>query len=323
MKDKLDQLIDDLLVDLADLKEDSNREAQFRISSFPYCPLRRLLFTGDYQESFSSNFYTTIGTAIHENLQRWLIKGSFKEKVFSCWRIVETGEIIGPCLYRDIPKKYSNYAIQYEEITIAYNGLSGHVDLVVELLPNTYVVIDFKSTNLGLKKRQYPAGEWKNKYPASRNSIIQISCYSTLLKTLFKINVVAWCLVYIDRGDPIRNKTSFHKVLRPWNKKKHNDFLSKIDQACLNNKRLLKLNTILNTKKNYSSTARELLVKLVKNRPCTDEDSYDEWMAYGFHSYKRTKEEERRGGTKDGECVLKKQCLKGNKSCFKAVLSRL
>lgn len=320
MRDKLDHLIDSLLVDMSTQTEPSTRKSEFRISSFPYCPIRSLLYSKGGDESFNMEFYTSIGTAVHETLQKWLTKGNFKDKIFACWKIKETGEVIGPCLYRDIPSKYNNYTILYEEITINYNGLSGHVDLVIELLPGMFVVIDFKTTNLSDKKKRFP-GEWQTKYPASQSSIIQISSYSTLLRELFGLNIVAWCLIYIDRGDVISTRHNFHKVLKPWNKKKHKNFLEFIDKACDNNKRLAKLKKILDKDaEEYSPKANKLLTRIVEHRPCTDEDSYSSWMDYGFHKGYTKRESP---GVKKGECELKKFCLKGNKSCMKAIASRL
>jgi hypothetical protein len=319
-KSILDGLIDAVLLDMSQGVDPTfRRKSEFRISGFPYCPIRSLLFKGDGFAQFRSEFYTSIGTAVHNTLQKYLRHGNFKDKIFACWKIVETGEIIGPCKFSDIPAKYHNYTIEYEEITINYNGLSGHVDLVIEILPGKYIVIDFKTTNLR-KTQSYR--EWQKYYPASRSSIMQISAYSTLLKTQFGLNIVAWCLVYIDRGDVINDARSFHKVLRPWNKKKHNQMLGWIDLSCKSNKLLQKLNKILESgKTKFSERANELLEKIIRNRPCQSEEDYAEFMDYKFYKGKSKFGED--SGVKNGDCVLLKSCLKGNKSCRKAINQHL
>lgn len=319
-KSILDGLIDTVLVDMSQQIDPTFRKkTEFRISSFPYCPLRSLLFKGDGHPTFRMEFYTSIGTAVHSTIQKYLRHGNFKDKIFACWKIVETGEVIGPCKYEDIPAKYSNYTIEYEEVTISYNGLSGHVDLILELLPGKFVVIDFKTSNLTKNKRY---NKWQRFYPSSKSSIIQISSYSTLLKELFDLNVVAWCLVYVDRGDVISDKYSYHKVLRPWNRKKHKNMLSWIDLSCKTNKTFVKLNKILESgKSTYSERADKLLNRLIINRPCKSMDDYESFMNYAFYKGKSRYGEN--PGVKNGDCILLKSCLKGNKSCKKAVLQHL
>jgi len=323
---KLEQLIDTFMLSVGEAKKPSTRTPEFRISSMPYCPIRRLLFNKPGNDSFSMNFYTSIGTAVHETIQSWAtISEEAREKIFSCWKIKETGEVVGPCFYKDIPKKYSNYTIEYEEITIKYRGLSGHVDLVLEILPNKYMLIDFKTTNLTRNKLREPY-TWRNKYPASTSSIIQISSYSSLLTKEFGLNIIGWCLIYVDRGDVISHNDSYHKVMKPWNKKKTKKFMKYIDQACDNNKRFIKLNKLLDKSDRYSSKADSLLKEIVKNRPCVDETTYDEFMGKGFYRGPQTAESRKQDlsrGIKNGDCVLKPFCLKSNKSCLNAIHRKL
>lgn len=325
MKNKINQLLDSFLVSMSQTKVPSNRKKEFRISSFPYCPIRRLIFNELANESFKMSFYTSIGTAVHETIQKWItLNPDIRDKVYACWKIVELNEVIGPCLYKDIPRKYHNYTIEYEEITITYRGLSGHVDLVIEILPGKYLIVDFKTSNLTKNKIRYPM--WQNMYPASRSSIIQISSYSSLLTQEFGLDVIGWCLVYVDRGDVISQATSYHKVLKPWNKKKTKRFMKFIDKACDNNKLVLKLNKILDKSKGYSEEGNKLLKSIVKNRPCVDDKTYDEWMDYAFYKGVQTadsKKEDLKRGVVNGECVLKKYCLKSDKSCLKAVSDKL
>ena len=316
-KDLLENQLDAMLVDMASQKITTNKVSDFRASSLPNCPIRSLLFT-QKTDSYSMGFYTSIGTAVHETAQKWLAVGDFKGKIFSCWKALETGEVIGPCFKDEIPKSWDNYTVLYEEITIQYKGLSGHVDLVVELLPGMYVVVDFKTTGLeGKKRRGYG---WQKQYPASRSSIIQISTYAALLRKIFKLNIVAWCLVYVDREKVINSPRDYHKVLRPWNSKKHKHMLELIDAACEREKPFRKLLKILNETDEFSSKAVNLLKDMVINRPCVDEESYNEWIDYKFYQGPGGKGEE---GVKDGKCVMRNSCLKGNRAAYEAIKRRL
>lgn len=312
MRDRIEHQLDAMLLDMASQKRPSAKNGQigdFRVSSMPFCPLRELLFT-ERTDSFSMSFYTTIGTAFHENAQTWLARSGFSGKIFSCWKCPRCGHLTEPMFKPTGGCSCGcNEDWLYEEITIKYRGLSGHVDLVVELLPGKFVVVDFKTTNLTKKKQR--AG-WQNEFPASRSSITQISCYSTLLRKLFKLNIVAWCLVYIDRGDVIRTEQNYHKVLRQWTPRKHTNMLQLIDRACDHNRTLRRLEALLKGD-SYSPQAVKLLKHMVVNRPCKCDASYNEWMGYKFSKYPD------KGTRKDGQCLLKKACLTNNRAAYVAV----
>lgn len=314
---RIEDALDSMLIDMSQQKITYNKPKEFRVSGFPFCAIRNLLFTTS-TDSFSMGFYTSIGTAVHETAQKWLALSGFKGKIFACWKALETGEVIGPCFKDEIPKSWDNYTVVYEEITIKYRGLSGHVDLVVEILPGYFIVVDFKTTDLSGKKRTYP--NWRNYYPASRSSIMQISTYATLLRKIHNLNIVAWSLVYVDRGKVIQTKNDYHKVTVRWTPSKHKNMLRMINQACENNRTLVALNKLIAKSTGYSKAADDLLKDLVRNRPCVDDASYDAYMDYGFYSG-FTKEEAE--GVKKGKCVMKDHCLDSNKSCYKAVQRRL
>jgi len=316
LQKKLEDKLDTILVDMAKQRKVYTKTSDFRVSGLPICPLRTLLYN-ERADSYSMDFYTSIGTAVHETAQKWLSVGNFKNNIFACWKIKETGEILGPCFKDEIPEKYSNYTIEYEEITINYRVLSGHVDLVLEIFPGQYMVVDFKTTDLDGKKRRFST--WQNQYPASRSSIIQISTYSTLLRKLFKLNIVAWCLVYVDRGKVINSKDDYYKVTRPWTKMKHRNMLEHLDRACENNARLQRLNRMLEDSDEFNPKAVKVLKQLVVNRPCVDDESYNAWMDYKFFRKAGPGE----AGVFDGQCIMKKHCLSGSKACYSALKRQL
>ena len=316
-RQRIEDAIDSMLLDMSQQKIVRNKPKDFRVSGMPICAIRHLLFSKS-SESFSMDFHTSIGTAVHETTQKWLALGGYKGRIFACWKALETGEVIGPCFKDEIPKSWNNYTVVYEEITINYKCHSGHIDLVVELLPGHFVVIDFKTTDLSGKKRKYP--NWRNYYPASRSSIMQISTYATLLRVIYKLNIVAWSLVYVDRGKVITTKDDFYKVTVRWTPRKHKNMLKHINKACENNKTLVRLNNIIANNNSYSEEAVKLLKQLVINRPCTDEESYEEYMHYAFYQG-FTKEESE--GVRKGCCVLKDYCLDSNKAAYRAIQRKL
>ena len=317
LRGQLEQLIDAFMCDVASQKKEYIKKNDFRVSAFPFCPLRAFLFE-QRTDSYSMDFYTSIGTAVHETIQKWATISDFADKIYAVWQSVETGEVYGPCKQEDLPKSWDNYTLAYEEVTISYDGLSGHVDLIIEILPGKYIVIDFKTTDIGGKRVKFRS-KWQDQDPASRSSIIQISSYCSLLSKIHGLNIVAWCLIYVDRGKVIQGSRDYYKVLRPWNEKKTKNMLKHIDKACANNKRLQRLRKYMEESDDYSPKAVKTLKKMVVNRPCKDEESYDAWMDYKFFKMKGPGGE----GVTDGKCDLKKDCICGSKRAYKAVKARL
>lgn len=285
-QDFVDNRIDTLLVDMSKGTRPSDRAFAFRCSSLPFCPIRAFLGMDKGQESFGMDFYTGIGTAVHEVAQRWINRGNLADRVFARWKCSECSNITDPGFKPDSCPSCGcvHPAFGYEEVEITYRGLSGHVDLIYEIAPDKFVVMDFKTTNLSEAKKR---ANWQNNYPASPSSIVQIGAYCMMLRRVYGLDVVAWSLIYVDRGKAIASHKDYHKVTRPWGARKHLHMRRLVDRACANNETLNTLRSSIAAADGYSEAADQALRAVVRARPCRSDDSYRAWMAYKFHRFSK------------------------------------
>lgn len=309
---EIEHHIDSIMMEAAEAKEVRHVAPAFRCSSMPFCPLVNLLLD-TRTDSYSMDFYTTIGTAVHEVHQKWIPKTRFKDRVYGHWACKSCGQvhegkkgrpILMPADCNDCgPSDFT-----YVEITVKYKGLEGHIDMITEIMPGKFIIEDWKTTDLGGKKRKYP-GTWKNYYPSSKTYKVQIRTYASLLRRLWKMNVIATCLIFVDRGKVVQNKKDYHKVIWPWNEKKTEKHMIWVDAACANNEKLVELRGILEKSQGYSNRADRLLRHLVHNRPCTSEETYDKWMDAAFYG--------------ESSCPHKKACCKSDRASYDSILNAL
>ena len=312
MRKEIEHHLDSIMLEAASGEVVNKVQPQFRCSSLPFCPLVNLLLD-TRKESYSMDFYTSIGTAMHDLHQKWIPKTRFKDRVYGHWACKSCGQvhegkdgrpITMPADCRDCgPSDFT-----YVEVTVNYKGLSGHIDLITEISPGKFIISDWKSTDLSGKKRRYP-GTWRNYYPSSKTYKVQIKTYASLLKLLWGMNVVAWCLIFVDRGKVIKTKHDYHKVLAPWNDKKTKKHMRWIDQSCASNEKLIKLREVISKSDDFSPKADRLLKHLVHNRPCTSEETYDAYMDAAWYG--------------DTSCPHKKACCKSDRASYNSILDML
>lgn len=291
--------INSILLDISRLKETVPARTEFRCSSLPYCPIRTA-FLEKGEESFSKSFYVEIGTAVHKVVQHWMPKGRYRKDLFGVWKCPKCRKEHGPSHPPIKCEGCGGKELVYEEITLKYRNLSGHVDMITHIGNGRYVLWDFKTTDLVAKRKRGHISKFK----PSPNYFIQIRTYATLLRKLYGINIVAWTLVFIDRAKPIQALSDYHKIVRPWKKKNHAHQIRLIDAACDNNERYKKFIDALNASTEYNPKAVKALKQMVLHRPCKTEKTYDEWMGYGFYK---------------GECELKGPCLTSNKAAYRRI----
>lgn len=311
---EVESFINRFMVSTADLTLPNNRKPELRCSGLPFCPIRSFLELDKHEDSFNMEFYTSIGTAVHDTHQKWLTRSTFGGRIYGEWSCTNP-----ECNRQYPPQLQPKYCksckgkLQYKEITISYtpegkaSTLSGHVDMVVEISSGKYIVVDFKTTDLSGKKRKYPT-DWRDKYPSSPSYIVQISSYATLLRETLGLNIVATVLVFVDRANPIKRASDFYAYVKPWDENRHYKMLKWINLACSNHRKLRRLNRIINNSDFFSLKAMRSLQSMIATRPCTTPRSYSVYMEKKFY----------RGG-----CELKDACLESDKKVFKAVLEKI
>jgi len=260
-----------------------------RASGLPFCPITTFLRGGE-EENFEKSFYTSTGTAIHETLQNWLsLNRIARRDIYGSWECSACGKVR---LNQRCPKKLCkcsktisvDYSLRfmpkfwkYREVELEYNGITGHVDLIVFIRPDFAIVIDLKTTALAQKKGGH---FWENNKPSSLNYVTQIRTYCTLLDKLHSLPIRGWCLAVIDRNTPLAKPSDFHLIPAEWNHAKSNRWMRHLDLAISNSRHLEKLEDAIED--GDRATSRRELKAIVINRPCKSHKSYHLWMSYKF-----------------------------------------
>lgn len=189
---------------------ETKREIRLRASGLPSCSLITLdklikVRDGEIEEDTARmEFYTSIGTQVHEWVQKWIAeKGGVVYGHWNCpkckHRLEWTTENICPTC---------KINMEYEEITLIYDIFSGHVDGVLKLPdPNTkakakgkgkskhkYVVYDYKTTSAkNVETMQF--------IPMDMH-LIQVCAYAAVLRKVHKHDVESVSIFYIARDAP-------------------------------------------------------------------------------------------------------------------------
>lgn len=300
-----EKLLGDILLNLKNLKQRSNRPIELRASGLPFCGLKRFILD-DRQESYTMEHYTSTGTAIHETLQKWIPFGDYRQYMFGDWQCLECERVKK---WQTLPGKckcgQENW--KYKELSISYKKLTGHIDLVLKLptTPVSYIVVDFKTTDMHKKRA---SRYWDPHAPSSRNYVVQIRTYCALLNLIYKLNVRGWIVVSVNRAKPIEEQLDYHPLSGEWSPKMSKRWMPYLDKANEDFRRLKRL--MRHLKEKNIDEASDALKNMVRGRPCKDEESYKKWMHYAFFG-------------KD-ICALKKSCCKlGNAAVLADVKKRL
>ena len=310
----IQKAVDELLLPMANQRwKFEGKTRGFRVSSLPFCPLLSLV-TSKTEESYTKSHYTEVGTALHTTIQTWLSLNKISvKKMYGKWKCTGCAKEVGPgrqpkepcsCehvfgrlekVHEHMPKFWT-----YEELTVEYNGLSGHIDLIIEISPGKYILIDFKTYSL-LKKRD--TSYWKKDKPSHPSYVIQIRSYSAICREVYDLNIVGWAMVLVDRDRPIESAKDYHPIINEWNGKKSKAWLKKLDDSANDNRRYRAL--LRSIEDGKEDKAKKQLKEIVKKRPCHSQEDYNGYMNYKFFSNEK--------------CPLLSSCKKGNKRALRGV----
>lgn len=191
---------------------DPHRVLSLRCSSLPFCPLDFFTTIANHGMARSLDmrglFYTSVGTTVHTVMQRALsLKGG---RLFGDWKCrkcyaFEPMSTVRMCC---------GEPMQYEELSIDYKGIKGHVDTLFALDGKEaqriaflskeerfeaaktleFVIVDYKTTSekAKYKKQKDPGDGYKS----------QIRAYSYLLNRQYGLNIVGVMLAFIPRDNP-------------------------------------------------------------------------------------------------------------------------
>jgi hypothetical protein len=311
--DYMEEIARTALLDLQNQKiQQVPTTRQFRTSALPFCPILEFIKDPQFEE-YSKSHYTTTGTAIHETKQAWLsiskvsrdiMYGSWlctgckdvrlnqfrPKKACGCTHKVSTTEF-----HRGWPKHWT-----YVEVEYNYNGLTGHIDLILVPKPDFAFTVDFKTTELSKKKLRW---SWKEDKVSSPNYVAQIRTYSTILDLEHKLPIRGWMLVNTERGSPIKKASDFHMQVGSWGRKQSLKWQKQLDLSVKNNRILTKLEAAVEDGNREESNKQ--LKRIIVNRPCHSKEDYTAYMKYKFYT---------------GQCAHIDVCCKGS---HKAVHTRI
>lgn len=273
-EDKTQSHFDNVLKEIFSSKRDVPVRNEFRISSMPLCSILYSLKSNLNTEEtrFQDHFYFSLGHNIHEAVQMFASQTKDSKawgnwKCYNCKTTYQHGfkpkECVG-CSSKD--------DMYYEEITLKYKSLTGHVDMI-NYSEYGWSVFDYKTCSI-----DYITNIEKTvKLPHPKN-VHQIETYCVLLWLIHKIWPSYYVLSYISRD---QNQGSFvdqtwnvnwlfKNCVVKWTKEKYFKRLNFINRA------LLSHNHYLNWIKTGSKYSLE---SMLDHRPCQSQKDY---VSYGY-----------------------------------------
>lgn len=252
------------------------RGPEYRPSSFPSCPiLHTLRFAKSahlgYTESTmttSGGYFTSVGTAAHENIQYYIgqsgkVWGDWKCKNPTCQKRHDAQDLFGEdgkcwrkgkltrknTVNNKCPKCL--HPMEYVEKEIKYKGLKGHIDCIVKLDNGYWWVADYKTCT---KHKINTKGELPH-----ASHLKQIPTYCYVLEKKYGMKIKGFSLLYLSRDNPFH----FLEYSEPWTPR----WREKVKKIISDEKRKFR--------SGVKSFATRDVSHAIKNKPCSCREQYD------------------------------------------------
>ena len=133
-------------------KGDPERLFNLRCSQLPYCPrsvIMHYLTMGVYQSmDMMMAYYVGVGHAVHNVMQNYM---------------ATTGRLLADYVCRECGKKYPlshkseccGFPTRYEEVSINWKGIKGHIDAILKDSKGKYWIVDFKTCSIAGAKTKF------------------------------------------------------------------------------------------------------------------------------------------------------------------------
>jgi hypothetical protein len=188
---------------------------EFRSSNLPFCPVLYLLnrvHSDDIKLTFSEEFFTSIGTVVHEILQKYM---SNTVNVIAEWECSVCKHHHKKPQFR--PKKCAGCGVDSSKLVMReislenVYGLSGHLDFVLQITKGkkpVNVLLDFKTSTANSIKTG--AG-----LPKARHHL-QLQPYALGLWQKHRLQIHYYVIVYLSRDLPFKGnmRTFGYKVTK-------------------------------------------------------------------------------------------------------------
>jgi len=297
--------IDAIVKAVQTVKTETAKRTEFRVSGLPYCPLLDLVDRKSEEpahEEYESGFFFSVGTALHELFQKFARDAKDVTLVgnWKCTKLLSTKYDSNPpsethtkctqeyefCSHEDVKKKHScphkinscgPELFQYVEITLTYNGLSGHIDLIFKI-NGKYILVDikttssylFQSTENAISKGYYPSLKYWH----------QIETYSVLVEKLKNIKIDSYAILYVSRENTSNKKKGHAIFARKLTAEMRKNRLKLIDSQILNNSKALNF---------IKSPSKKKIERIWNNRPCQTNEDYMNIMDAQFFGSEKCK----------------------------------
>lgn len=251
-----------------------------RVSSLPICGLIDAIDRIEKPARpipFSMSFYTSVGTAVHENLQnRMILSKAYGKWCFGNWKCQNCKEVAFEQQFRPkslVCPKCKAGLLTYHELEFKYKGVSGHLDMLTNVRKKAFVAWEFKTTS------EYNIRNPLQSLP-HRKHIQQIEAYCTMLRRVYNIKVHTYTIVYISRNRAQMSNED-DEQFRAFTFKFTDEMLERRD-AQLERIRL----SDLAIKKLFKRPTQKNIRKLEALRPCRSKEDYknpETGMVHAFY----------------------------------------
>lgn len=209
------------------------RGPEYRPSSFPVCSILTMLrlargaHLGHFETAMttSGGFFTSVGTAAHENIQYYIgqsgkVWGDWKCRNPRCQKRHDAQDLFneqGECWRKGklTRKNTTNnkcpkcaHPMEYVEKCINYKGLKGHIDCIVKLEGGGWWVADYKTST------KFQITNARSKLPHKAH-LKQIPTYCYVLQKKYKMQIKGFSILYLSRDNPFM----FHEHAEYWDKR--------------------------------------------------------------------------------------------------------
>lgn len=228
-----------------------------RVSGFPYCPLKEwygIAMQTNGRQEFGMNYYTKVGTAVHELIQAWMGEGGQLYGSWKCTKVGCTG-VRNFSALRACPKCRSK--MEYIEFHVkAFKNVSGHIDGVFRTESGRWFIIDYKTSSVKAIKSNKETG-----YLPYKANVYQIEAYCALVEREYDIKIDGWILMYVARDNPMQTFLPTGGLVSEKKKKTLLKRIERWDSQFSAVRRIKKFSDLL---------------AIVEDKPCPDMEYYKE-----------------------------------------------
>lgn len=264
-----EQFIVDLMSNALSNMEYEPARHEWRVSSFPICGMLhilKMLKNEPRQKPYSMDFYTSIGTAVHETIQYHLVNSpktsDFMVGNFECKSCNWKSNIPSGTRRPIACPQCRNTKLHYIEIDFNVKGITGHLDGLIET-PTRRYALEFKTTSA-------ENVEDPSKYLPYSKHFFQIETYCLMLGLLYRKLPTHYAIIYKNRNAGFTQYAGSSRL-------PYYSFVYKVTTEMMEKRRRELLRTI-NARKIVNHIMqrpnRQLVSQLSDIRPCRSAEDY-------------------------------------------------